>query len=381
MNNLHISLTAFRHESRVLKEVCAIKKHGLAKRIFIAALHEGDLPECQIIQDNIEVKRFILSTRNWSKNFVVQIVKYLEFILRLSLFYNQKNISLINIHSLDLLPVGIFLKYFYGAKLIYDTHELETETNGTKGIRKKLVKWVEKLFIQYADDIFVVSNSIAEEYASMYKIPLPHVVLNCPEYSLIEKGNLFNKKFNIPDNFIIFLYQGGVVRGRGVQLILEAFKKIERPGLAVVFMGYGPLEDDIKSAATLYPNIYYHPAVPPQDLFRYTSSADVGFSIIENTCMSYYYCLPNKLFEYTMAGLPVIVSNMKEMSSFVTTNNIGVVTESENVDAVIEAIFKITEMDLPALRENALQAAKLYNWEEQEKVMISAYKHLIGTTK
>lgn len=381
MNNLHISLTAFRHESRVLKEVCAIKKNGLAERIFIAALHEGDLLECQNIQDNIDVKRFILSTRDWSKNFIVQIIKYIEFILRLSSFYYKKNISLINIHSLDLLPVGVFLKYFYCAKLIYDTHELETETNGTKGIRKKLVKWVENLFIPYVDEIFVVSNSIAEEYASRYNSPLPHVILNCPEYSSIEKGNLFNKEFNIPEKINIFLYQGGLVKGRGVQLILEAFKKIEQPELAVVFMGYGPLENDIKSAAALFPNIYYHPAVPPQDLFRYTCSADVGFSIIENTCMSYYYCLPNKLFEYTMAGLPVIVSNMKEMSSFVTANKIGVITESENVDAVIEAILKITAMDLPALRENALQAAKRYNWEEQEKVMISAYKHLIGSAK
>ena len=373
-------MTAFTHESRVLKEVCAIKKHRLAKLIFIAALHEETLPETHIIETDIELKRFILASRGWSKSFLVQIAKYIEFIYKLFVFYRDKGIGIINIHSLELLPAGVLLKHMLGAKLIYDTHELETEIGGMHGIRKKIAKSVERLFIQQVDELFVVSDSIAEAYASMYRIATPHVILNCPEYSTGEKGDVFNKCFNLSDDVLIFLYQGGLVKGRGVELILESFKKLKQPGLVVVFMGYGPLEEEIQRAAADFPNILYHQAVPPHDLYRYTCSADVGFSMAQNTCLSHYYCLPNKLFEYTMAGLPVVVSNMKEMSRFVTTNNLGVVTKNETVEDVIDAILTITKMDLLSLRQNALKAAKSYNWGEQEKVLVAAYEKLVGTT-
>ena len=66
-------------------------------------------------------------------------------------------------------------------------------------------------------------------------------------------------------------------------------------------------------------------------MLRYTISADVGIHAIKNSCLNHYYCMPNKLFEYAMAGLPVIVSNMKEMRDFVLLNQMGVVVETEMV--------------------------------------------------
>jgi len=72
-------------------------------------------------------------------------MKYLEFVYRITLFYRKKDIQMVNIHSVAFLPFGVLLKYFYNARLIYDTHELETETNGSNGIRKKLSKLIEKI--------------------------------------------------------------------------------------------------------------------------------------------------------------------------------------------------------------------------------------------
>lgn len=378
MNNLHISLTSFKNESRVLKETESILKHGIADQVYIAALYDDGLLEHEQVRHRIELKRFHLASRKLPKNLLSQLIKYLEFVLRVTFYYRSKNVSLLNVHALGLLPFGVFLKYFYGAKLVYDTHELETETNGSRGVRKFLAKIVERICIRFVDQIFVVSDTIAQEYARMYAIPAPPVILNTPPYTKQKKCNFFRINLGISEDAVIFLYQGGLNKGRGVEAILEAFKLIADPLKVVVFMGYGAMEKEIKTATQEYTNIFYHPAVPTNVVLEYTASADVGMHFIQNTCLNHYYCMPNKLFEYTMAGLPVIVSNMLEMSNFVIKHRTGIVAKEESVSALVETINEIVQMDLAQMKQNALEAAKHYNWEEQEKVMLASYRKLLA---
>lgn len=379
VHNLHITLTAFKNESRVLKETGSILKHGIADQIYIAALHDDGLAEHEQVNNKIELKRFKLSSRSLPRHLPCQLIKYLEFVLRVTAYYWDKNISFLNIHTLGLLPFGLLLKYCYGARLVYDTHELETEVNGSKGFRKRLAKLVEKFCIPFVDLIFVVSESISKEYARMYAIPAPPVVLNCPPYTKPVCSDHFRRQLGIPENSVIFLYQGGLSSARGVAVILEAFKQIADPLKVVVFMGYGAMEGEIKKAAKDFANIYHNQAVSTDVILEYTASADVGMHFIQNTCLNHYYCMPNKLFEYTMAGLPIIVSNMLDMGNFIIEHRTGVVARNESVEALLEAIDEIMHMDLAQMKQNAFEAAKLYNWEAQEKVMITAYRnHLKG---
>lgn len=376
MNNLHISLTEFRNESRVLKQTNSLVKFGLVEQVYIAALWAEGLQEQQAYADKIICNRFKLKSRSWSKNFAVQVFKYFEFCWRVYRFYKNKNVKLVNIHSLGLLPLGVFLKWAYKAKLVYDTHELETETNGLAGFRKKLSKKLEGLLIKRADLTLVVSENIADWYAKEYSIARPPVVLNAPNKRELKTNNHFREQLGIGEGQVILLYQGGLAAGRGVHLILEAFKQRTDDKVVAVFMGYGALEDDIKKAAAQHSNIFFYPAVPPNVVLEYTSSADVGISLIENTCLSYYYCMPNKLFEYAMAGLPVLVSNMKEMAEFVAQNNSGFVLEDMTQEALNKLIDKVLQEDLQQIKLNAQQAALKNSWEVQEAIMLQAYARL-----
>jgi len=381
MNNLHISLTEFCNESRVLKQTRSIIDHNIANKVYVAALHNDSLSEEEMIYYNIELKRFKLSTRKFAKSLLIQLLKYVEFVIRVTGYYRKKGISMVNVHSLALLPLGVLLKYWYGAKLIYDTHELETETNNNQGLRKKLATWVERFFIRFADQTFVVSKAIAQEYVRMYNMPVPPVILNCPNYTPRIESDLLRKNLGIPKDATIFLYQGGLSEGRGVHIILESFIKMNNPNRVVVFMGYGPLEEEIKKASKAFANIYYHPAVAPDVVLNYTASSDVGFTFYENTCLNHYYCMPNKLFEYMMAGLPVIVSNMYEMSRFVKEHGIGIVAKKESVEGIMAAIDELMQVDLAIMKQNALKTTKYYSWEEQEKIMIATYKKLFDGGK
>lgn len=377
MNNLHISLTEFRNESRVLKQAGSILNHNIASKVYIASLHADDLDEEKIYNEELILNRFKLSSRNLSKNLFVQVLKYLEFIYRVTLFYRKKDIKMVNIHSIALLPLGVLLKYFYGAKLVYDTHELETETNGSKGIRKKFAKFMEKHLIKRCDLIFVVSENIADWYMKKYNINRPVAIKNAPRLFEQKRTNRFRENLGIKEDSVIVLYQGGLSKGRGVDLLLNAFKAREDDKVVIVFMGYGELEEEIRKASSEKNNIFFHPAVSPEIVLEYTSSADIGISFIENTCLSYYYCLPNKLFEYAMTGLPVIISNMKEMRETLERYDMGIVVKDESIDAINSTIDKILESDIEKMKKNARKCAEENSWEKQEIKMINEYKRVL----
>lgn len=378
MNNLHISLTDFRNESRLLKEVRSLTNNNLFSKVYVAALHADGLDEREVYSDQIEAKRFKLKTRNLSKSFFVQLIKYIEFCVRVYFFYRDKRIAVINVHTLGLLPLGLLLKKLYKAKLVYDAHELETEKNGLKDFRQKISKWLERKLIKQADMTIVVSESIADWYANEYSIARPPVVLNAPNKRALKTNNYFREQLGIREDQLILLYQGGLAAGRGVHLILDAFKARTDNKVVAVFMGYGELADDIKQAAEKHGNIFFHPAVPPNVVLEYTSSADVGIHLIQNTCLNHDYCMPNKLFEYAMAGLPVLVSNMKDMSELVRANKMGAVISDFSPDGINQALDLFLQQDLTAMKANAYQTACNNSWEVQEQKMLNCYKELLN---
>lgn len=378
MNNLHISLTDFKNESRVLKETESMLNYNIVNKVYIASIHSEGLDEYKIYSDNLELKRFKLITKKAGKNIFIQSFKYLEFFIRLMLFYKNKDIKIINIHSVSLLPLGVLLKYIYSAKLVYDTHELETETVVCYGFRQKILKIIERALIKKCDIIFVVSNGIAKWYADAYNIRMPVVLLNAPKLFNQVKTDYFRNELNIKKHSKILLYQGGLSHGRGVKFLLEIFLKKELDDVVIVFMGYGELEYDIIHASGYKNNIFFYPAVAPEIVLEYTSSADIGISFIENTCLNEYFCLPNKLFEYAMAGLPVIVSNLKEMRDVVERYNMGIVIKYEALDSISDAIDKIVALDTDQMRKNARKFAEDSSWEKQELIMISEYERVLN---
>lgn len=376
-----IVLNNFKNDSRVLKENISLQKAGYT--VKVVALHEEPLKEFDEIQ-NISVHRIKLKSRGWSKNKLIQLLKYFEFIYRVVKQYNHSDI--IHCNDLNSLPIGVIIKKFFNknTQIVYDAHEYETETNSLKGVQKKLVKILEKNLILYADKVITVSDSIANEYVKQYNIEKPSLVLNTPPYENIEKKDIFRETFSIRKEQTIFLYQGGLSKGRGIEILLDVFKElnIENQQIKtnnypiIVFMGYGPLEELIISTSNEYNNIYFHKAVNPDVLLHYTSSADFGISTIEDSCLSYRYCLPNKMFEYAMAEVPIIVSNLPEMKKVVEGNAIGIVTQENTPSGLKEAIEKATKLDKKALQKNIQKVKEVYNWEEQAKTLLEVYGEL-----
>lgn len=377
MVNLHISLTPFTNESRVIKQTNSLVKNNVFEKIYIVALSEVGLPTSENLTPNIEVYRIVLKTRRLSKVIFGQLIKYIELSLRILYFSLKVKPKVVNVHSLPLLPLGCLIKLFSGAGLVYDTHELETETDGLRGLRQQLARIVEKFFIRYVNGIVVVGNEIRNWYIEEYKCKNIVTVLNCPNYIEKENLNLIRKEFGIEPKKKIILYLGVISEGRGVRYLLEAFNALDDDNYVMVFIGYGDLEMLVSDFSIKNKNIYLRKAVKPDEVIQYAASADIGVSIIEDSCLSYNYCLPNKLFEYIMAGIPIIISNLPEMRRIVQQYKIGVVIPGKEVVSLKHALRQIDRISAKEIKLNLNRAAKELNWENQEKFYIKIIAEVI----
>ena len=103
------------------------------------------------------------------------------------------------------------------------------------------------------------------------------------------------------------------------------------------------------------------------ELINYTAAADVGLSLIENISLSYYYALPNKLFEYIMAEVPVVVSNLPQMAEVVKEYKIGDVVELEEKGSLVNCLKNLLtdNKKLFAYKQNCFEASKRLNWEKE----------------
>lgn len=357
----------FRNDSRVLKEALSLQAHGFFVRVV--GSQEDDLQETES-KRGIPVVR--LKTGTGHNGLLARLCKYLRYYVGAACLCRKD--AIVQCNDLLTLPVALFLRFLRGRsiRIIYDAHEYETETNWLKGNRQKLAKLVERALIRLVNRVITVSESIADAYVADYGITRPLVVLNSPPLSDVTRSDILRQELGIPAASTIFLYQGGLSANRGIELLLEAFQGFG-PEVALVFLGYGALEPFVREWTKSHENVYWHEAVPFEQLLAYTASADFGLSLIENSCKSYYYCLPNKLFEYAMAGLPVLVSNLYEMERTVRESGIGLVTEENTPESFRKTVRRALEIDRDMFIEPLRVFSERYNWNTQEQTYLAAF--------
>jgi len=271
-------------------------------------------------------------------------------------------------NDLDTLYVCYLASRICKAKLIYDSHEIFTEGNTFftyTWIRKFLLRKIENKCINNADAVIVTTNYRKLFLEKKYNIEGINVIKNCYNYEKIENKNLFKKEFKIKKNTKIFLYQGLILRKRGVFTLVDSIKNIQNA--VMVFMGNGSDKNELYNYVhemNCANKVFIKDAVPMEQILDYTASADVGLQLLKNTGINHYSTISNKVFEYIMAEIPVISSNFPELINLIEANEIGIVVEPENTDEIIEAMKEITiESNYNRFKENLLDIKKLYTWE------------------
>jgi glycosyltransferase involved in cell wall biosynthesis len=187
--------------------------------------------------------------------------------------------------------------------------------------------------------------------------------------------SLLRERLGIPESEFVLLYQGVLAPGRGIELLINAFENVPADR-HLVFLGFGPLEERIRQLAAVRGNVHFHPAVSPAELRQFTASADVGLVQTEDSCLSYHLSLPNKLFEYLEAGIPVLSSDLPCPRAVVERFQCGWVANGS--DAIRDWASWLDRSSLAAMRRGALEARAHFDWRDEAKTMFTMYDHLLS---
>lgn len=361
----------------MLKESKSLGRVQYIDKIYIGAMKDAETEERETLDSKTSVWRVPVKMRILKKGAAANFLKMGEWTARLLWGFRREPIALVQCHSLMCLPICVLFKILKGSKLVYDCHELETERASGSASLRKVEKIVEAILIRFVDYTIVVSDSIERWYRDRYRLRNIRVIINVPYRSAARpvQSNILRDHFNIPFGDTIFIYQGLLSGARGIEILLRVFSALPFQK-HIVFMGYGELKEEIQDHERRFPNIHFLPAVPPDRVTDYTAGADIGISLIEDVCLSYYYCLPNKVFEYILAGLPVIVSDFPDMAAVIDEYQCGWKTPVNEV-GVADLINHLTPAAILEKRERALASYEKFSWEDEELKLINIYDELL----
>lgn len=260
------------------------------------------------------------------------------------------------------------------APVVYDAREMYSALGplNERPVTQFFVIMMERV---YADDVtrIVVSGELDAEYVRLHlrRQQKPDVILNVPPLSNVGRTDLLRHHCSIPASHRIIVYQGAVLEGRGIALLMDAVEFL--PDMHACILGDGPARSAFMKAAAALPwrdRIHFPGSVPNADLALWTASADVGMCFIEPRSLSYRLALPHKLFEYAMARIPALVSDLPAMRRVIERFPFGELISAaatpEECARTLRTLVENSERYVPF----AEAASMVYNREAQEDVIV-----------
>jgi glycosyltransferase involved in cell wall biosynthesis len=300
---------------------------------------------------------------------------YFKFYSLLKLHLLSKKFDIIFAEDLYCLPVCVVIGKIKKAKIIYDCRELFGFLAGLKN--KKLVQkfWssIEKLFIKKANLILTTGEMDSEFIRSQYHITNDLVIRNLPLYRKADSPFDYYSVLNIDKSKKILLYQGVVLHGRGLKMIFGLLQTTN--DFVLVIAGGGEMLSfyrDLAEKLQITDKVFFIGKIPQEKLINYTAGAFVGLSLIENISLSYYYALPNKLFEYIMAEVPVIATDLPQMKKIIDDFNVGLTIKENDIEQLKQFLNELINDDsyYNQLKLNCRIASQTLNWEKEIKRLI-----------
>jgi len=324
-------------------------------------------------KDSREIDQRNYKTKRMKLIFERGVLFYIEFQLRLFLFIIFQKADILFANDLDTLLPNYIKSKISGSKLIYDSHELFCEVPELKNhpFKKSLWEFLEKKLVPKLKYCITVNDSIAEWFKDKYKVKF-HVVRNIGNPPAEIKLNS-RKELGIPEDKKMILIQGsGINIDRGAEECVEAMVYLNDVLLYII--GSGDVIDILKQKTKekqLQDKIIFINKIPSYELVHYTSVADLGLMLDKDTNMNYRYSLPNKLFDFVNAGIPVLSSKLTELEKFIRKYNIGNFIESHDPKHIAEMIEKtIYSEQYQIWKKNTLIAKTENSWQIEKQKLI-----------
>jgi glycosyltransferase involved in cell wall biosynthesis len=283
----------------------------------------------------------------------------------------------IHANDLDTLLPAYLVSKLRNKTLVYDSHEVFSEVPEIQD------RWVKKVWLALENSILpklksfiTVNPSIAAFYGDKYNRDDIHVIRNIPEKKEIKKLKS-RKELDLPDDRFIIIVQGaGINVDRGTEEVLHSLKYSD--DILLLIVGSGDAIPGLKKIAkkeNLEEKVRFISRMPYEQMMQYTMNADLGITVDKPTSLNYKLSLPNKIFDYIRAGIPVLASNLVEVARIVNQYNVGIVIPEVEPKAIAAAIQKFRDgtIDNNELKINLKRASDDLNWEHDAEVLKTIY--------
>ena len=310
--------------------------------------------------------------------FETGVLFYVEYQIRLffKIFFSKADFFFAN--DLDTLLPNYLASIIKLKPLIYDSHEYFTGVPELQHswLKRNTWKALEKMIIPKLRFMFTVNTSIAKLYYNEFGISV-NVLRNLP---LKKEASQIKSRTDLglpQDKNIIILQGAGINVNRGAEEAVEAMQYVNNSLLIIV--GGGDVLEQLKDLVKkfhLEEKVKFIAKLPFEELMNYTAMADIGLTLDKDTNINYRYSLPNKLFDYIHAGIPVLASPLVEVKNIIDTYQVGECTDSHEPKHIADKINAMlsNKERLKTYKANAIRAKEELCWEKEKKVLEEVLK-------
>ena len=372
-------LNPYTNDSRVEKEAASLRDAGY--RVTIVALADEALPTNEV-RDGVSVRR--VERPRWPP-----LVRFVVHRRRVARALRRLRPDIIHAHDTETLDVAGSVGRALGVPVVYDGHELwlERVRRDRSALYWSLTRWyygrVERRFLPLAAAWITVSAPIARHLERTYGLDDVAVVPNYPDLAAPsaprDLRSLPGAEGIVADAPLV-LYVGNATAGRGLEQLVAAMARI--PGAHLALLGAaGHPELVLREARRrgVEERVHVLPRVPTEEVVAYATSATVGVSPVPPTSLSYRYSLPNKLFQYMQAGLPVVASDFPQVREVIEETGAGITVDARNVDALAGAIRTYTEDAERSATDGGRgreAVRRRFNWSAAEALLLAIYRRV-----
>ncbi len=377
-----------RTDGRVMRAAAALVEAGFDVSIVDVEC-DRTLP-CEEVVRGVRVKHIIMPSWYTSRSFKPWfLIQAMQVFVRSTLRLVLTSADVYHAHDTTALPTSYIAARVRRKPLIFDAHELplsdEVNSEHWRGLITPFSHLL-AVIVPYCAGVVTVSPPIAQEICRHFHIPKVSVIRNMPAYQVVSKGDRLRQHLGLGPKVRIALYQGGFMDNRGLDRLILAARFLESD-IVIVMMGGGD-EAMLSQLRTLIANegvadrVKIFPPVPYPELLDWTASADIGLIVNPpDYSLNVRMCLPNKLFEYLMAGVPVLSSQLDAVGEVIRTYDVGRIMSlltPADIGTAINVMLADRVM-LARMRCNALEVAQHeFYWERESTQLIRLYHDILA---